>query len=297
MLDSWTYDPHTPKTIDDIIGNHEVIQNTAQLIRENKASHLIFVGPQGCGKSLFLRIVLADMPKLKIDCTANSGLRSVRDNIRNFARGSKTMDGKLRWIIFEHAEALTSDTQAFLRRMLETTSASTRIIFECKDAGAISEPILSRSSIITFTAPESTDILFEVQRRTDYKLPLSIVNTIVKYSYGNLRVAIMNALAYRHCQPNEQNYGYGDTIIVSMLASRPKNNDACEWVKWAVETESVCRNNGIDLRDILRQGWGQSPDVANTCAQWSRLGGTSPRTLFFECLSALRPTKTNVSPE
>jgi replication-associated recombination protein RarA len=297
MLDSWTYDPHTPKTIDDIIGNHTVIQNTAQLIRENKASHLIFIGPQGCGKSLFLRIVLADMPKLKIDCTANSGLRSVRDNIRNFARGSKTMDGKLRWIVFEHAEALTSDTQAFLRRMLETTSASTRIIFECKDAGAISEPILSRSSIITFTAPEPTDILFEVQRRTDYKLPLSVVNTIVKYSYGNLRVAIMNALAYRHCPPNEQNYGYGDSMIVSMLASRPKNNDAGEWVKWAVDTESVCRNKGIDLRDILRQGWAQSPVVANTCAQWSRLGGTSPRTLFFECLSALRPKKTNVSPE
>ena len=181
MLDSWTYDPNTPKIIDDIVGNRDVIHATAQLIRENKASHLILVGPQGCGKSLFLRIVLADMPKLKIDCTANSGLRSVRDNIRNFARGSKTMDGKLRWIIFEHAEALTSDTQAFLRRMLETTSASTRIVFECKDAGAISEPILSRSSIITFTAPDSTDMVFEIQRRIQYKLDKSVIDTIVKY--------------------------------------------------------------------------------------------------------------------
>ena len=118
MLDNWTYDPHTPKSLDNIVGNNDVISNTAALIRENKASHLILVGPQGCGKSIFLRIVLKGVHLLVIDCTANSGLRSVRDNIRNFARGSKTVDGKLRWIIFEHAEALTADTQAFLRLSL-----------------------------------------------------------------------------------------------------------------------------------------------------------------------------------
>ena len=296
MLDNWTYDPHTPKSLDNIVGNNDVISNTAALIRENKASHLILVGPQGCGKSIFLRIVLKGVHLLVIDCTANSGLRSVRDNIRNFARGSKTIDGKLRWIIFEHAEALTADTQAFLRRMLETTSASTRIVFECRDAGAISEPILSRSSIIPFTAPTPTDIVFEIQRRTNYKLPKETVDKIVKYSYGNLRTALLNALAILHC-PDVERYGYGEEVIDSLLARRPFDGDEAAWVSWAVETEFACKSAGIDLRDILRQGWKQNPLVASTCTQWSRLGGTSPRTLFFDCISALRAQKTNVVPE
>lgn len=295
MLDNWLYDPHTPKTIDNIVGNNDVISKTADLILTNSATHLILVGPQGCGKSLFLKIVLKGLPLLVIDCTANSGLRSVRDNIRNFARGSKTIEGKLRWIVFEHAEALTADTQAFLRRMLETTSASTRIVFECRDAGAISEPILSRSSVVPFTAPDPTDMVFEIHRRTEYKLERSVVDKIVRFSYGNLRVALLNALALLHC-PSKDKYGYGEDLIETMLNARPVDGDDFAWVKWAVETEGTCKSAGIDLRDILRQGWKQSPLVASTCTQWSRLGGTSPRTLFFDCISALGPKKTNITP-
>ena len=286
MLDSQQYDPHTPTTIDDIVGNFDVIQGTAKLIQTNQASHIILVGPQGCGKSLFLRIVLKGKPLLMIDCTANSGLRSVRDSIRNFARGSKTADGQLRWIVFEHAEALTADTQAFLRRMLETTSNSTRIVFECKDAGAISEPIVSRSSIVSFNAPDMTDMVFELQRRTDYKVPKDVSETIVKYSYGNMRSAMINVLAYKYC-PDQINYGFSYTRIDSMIAKRPTDKDTGAWVQWAIETEMACRDAGIDLRDILRQGWSKNPIVANICAQWSRLGGTSPRTLFFDCIAAL----------
>jgi replication factor C small subunit len=284
MLDSLTFDPLTPTSIDDIVGNHDVIQDTARLIREHKASHLILVGPQGCGKSLFLRIVLKGFPILMIDCTANSGLRSVRDSIRNFARGSRTTAGHMRWIIFEHAEALTSDTQAFLRRMLETTSATTRIAFECRDAGAMSEPIVSRSSIISLNAPDTTDMIFELQRRTQYAVPKERIETIVKYSYGNMRTALMNALVWAYMPtllPSQTH------TIESMLAKRPTCISDKEWVQWAVITESECRHAGIDIRDVLRQGWPHNPIVANTCAQWSRLGGTSPRTLFFNCVASL----------
>jgi DNA polymerase III delta prime subunit len=284
MLDSSKYDPLSPKRIDEIVGNSETWKSTQTLISNNASSHIVLVGPAGCGKSIFLRLALAGFPTLVIDCTANFGLRDVRDTIRIFARGGRTGDGRLRWVVFEHADSLTADTQAFLRRMLETTAATTRFVFECKDAGAISEPIVSRSMILTVNAPEATEMAYELQRRTQFRVDRPVIDTIVKHSYGNMRSALLNALAKAHCGTHEAQ-GPDTTTIQALLRDRPTSGD---WVPWAVKTEQTCRYYGIDLRDILRTGWPTHPSVANTCATWSRLGGTSPRTLFFDCIASLR---------
>ena len=130
---------------------------------------------------------------LEIECGANSGLRDERDGIRTFARGGLSADGKHRWVVFSHADALTADTQAFLRRMLETTSAHTRFMFECRDAGATSEPILSRACIVNIGAPCDGEIVGEIVRRSG--CDTSIAEEICALSFGNLRNAITQALA------------------------------------------------------------------------------------------------------
>jgi replication-associated recombination protein RarA len=286
MLDSAIYDPKSPTKVEDIVGNTEIWNSTYKLIKANAASHIVLVGPAGSGKSLFLRIALSGFQTLIINCTANFGLRDVRDSIRIFARGSKSPDGNLRWIVFEHADSLTSDTQAFLRRMLETTSATTRIVFECKDAGAISEPILSRSTIVSVNAPDHTEGIFELLRRTHQKLPRKDAEQIVKHSYGNMRSAILNALSHVYCK-DYTNTTEGYDIIQTLLQSRPADSNLEEWITWAISAEQTSRLHGIDLRDVLRIGWPTSPVVSNTCIQWSRLGGTSPRTLFFNSIAQL----------
>lgn len=279
MLDSVKYDPHSPKQLRDIVGNEDTWKSIAGLIQQNRASHMVLVGPAGCGKSLFLRIAFQGFLTLYIDCTANFGLRDVRDSIRTFAKGSKSSSGNMRWLIFEHADSLTSDTQAFLRRMLETTSANTRILFECRDAGAISEPIYSRSTIVSVNAPEHTEMMYEINRRTEYKLDKSVMDSIVKFSYGNMRTALQYALTHTHFSEDTNR----SDPIQDILSKR----NGKDWVQWAIEAEQTCKLNGLDLRDVLRIGWPCNTVVANTCAQWSRLGGTSTRTLFFDCIRKL----------
>lgn len=282
MIDNPKYDIHAPKSVADIVANTETWTTIQSMIDDNSASNMILVGPAGCGKSLFLKFALAARQVLTIECTANSGLRDVRDSIRMFACGSRSPEGNLRWIIFEHADSLTADTQAFLRRMLETTSNSTRFVFECRDVGAISEPILSRATLYNLCTPDETEVKYEIQRRTGFKLSGAAAENICALSFGNIRSAVLNALATHLC-------GAGDSMatIEGVLAARPGRGDSDAWMKWAIATEKQCRAEGIDLRDVLRVGWPLNPIVMNACAIWSRLGGTSPRALFFDSVYRL----------
>jgi DNA polymerase III delta prime subunit len=284
MLDIPQYDPHSPKKVDDIVGNAKIWSSLAQIIRNDTSPHIVLAGPSGCGKSLFLRILLeieCKRPLLSIDCTANSGLRDLRDSLRGFSRGSRTNDGHYRWIMLEHADSLAADTQAFLRRMMETTSNTTRMIFECRDAGAIAEPILSRSSLFTVNTPDETEIRYELMRRTEYMLSDIQIKCILQISNGNMRKALIHALSSRWISDKNSNHF---EQLEKQLLTRPTCSDSKEWMEWAIQTEQFCKNNGYDLRDILQIGWPNNSHVFYICSQWSRLGGISPRTLFFNCI-------------
>jgi replication factor C small subunit len=284
MLDSVLYDPMTPTKVGDIVGNAEVWGPLYEQIQAQTTGHLVTVGPAGCGKSLFFRLALKGHQVLHIDCTANSGLRDVRETLRVFARGSKAST-KLRWIVLEQADSLSSDTQAFLRRCLETTAGATRVAFLCRDAGAISEPLLSRTTLVSVDSPDDTEVVYELLRRTEFKVDRTQLEEVAARSYGNMRAALLEALAARHC-------GYASTssVITELLSSRPPEDDSTPdaWSKWTLQAVRTCKDEGYDLRDVLRGGWPRHPVVAQACAAWSRLGGTSPRALFFASIARLR---------
>jgi replication factor C small subunit len=287
MLDSRIYDPMSPTAVEDIVGNSELWRGLYEQIKDQTTGHLICVGPAGCGKSLFFRIALAGYKVLSIDCTANGGLRDMRDPIRTFTRGSKAA-ADLRWILLEHADALSSDAQAFLRRCLETTAGTTRVAFLCREAGAIPEPILSRTTLYTASSPDNTEMVYELMRRTSNVLDRSVAEDIVERTYGNLRAALTEALAVRHgLLPGS------DSVLPALLAARPSasprgsDTNESEWIAWAIRASTVCRNEGLDIRDVLRRGWPNHQIVSHACASWSRLGSVSPRALFYSCVKRI----------
>jgi DNA polymerase III delta prime subunit len=287
MLDAQQWDPKTPRALKDVVGNREIWGPLAEAIQNNTCPHVVLCGPAGCGKSLFTRLLLEKrVPTLRIECTANSGLRDLRDGIRGFARGSRTGKGDYRWVLLEHADALAGDTQAFLRRMMETTSNSTRFLFECADAGAISEPILSRSTLYVVNQPTDAEIRYEIQRRTENALSSDALDAILKLSCGNMRNALYLALAARWNGDVLDVVGqYG--IYKEILEKVPKAGDENAWVQWGIYAEKECRLRGIDCRDLLLFGWPTHPDISYMRNQWSRLGGISLRALFFRAVHKL----------
>jgi hypothetical protein len=167
--------------------------------------------------------------------------------------------------------------------MLETTAAHTRMVFEVRDVGAITEPLLSRSTLVNVRAPEETEVIYEILRRTNFELDRSIAYQIAKECRQNLRISVLEALV-RWKKIHTESIGQSHDWIQPYLAIRPTTNNLGEWNDWALHIESMARSDGIDLRDILVCGWPHHPIVSRTLAQWSRLGGTSCRALFFSTI-------------
>jgi DNA polymerase III delta prime subunit len=188
-MDTDEHDPHRPRAITDLVGAWPT--RLAELTARADPPHIVLAGPAGVGKSCALRLALRGKIHHWMRCSADPSLRDSRDRIKNVARQRTTGIG---WIILEHADALHADSQAFLRRVIETSVGSTRFVLEVRDAAAIAEPILSRTLLFTVAPPLPYEIRAEIQRRAP-ATPLAVAERLAEQSAGNLRWAVLQALA------------------------------------------------------------------------------------------------------
>jgi len=287
-MDSITIDVNRPKTIRDIVGNSQRWEDISKKIAARVCPHLVICGPAGTGKSTFMRTWLLNQGYTVLihNCIADSGLRDVRDSIRSFARGGIDGKGNHRWIILEHADSLTADTQAFLRRLLETASGSTRFVFEVRESGALSEPILSRCWLCSIDVPNLMEIKYEILRRTNNGISDSEATRIATECCGNVRIAVNQALAlWKQCSVSTT-IGNGGTIIENLWADRPSDINSREYGLWACKTIQTLRKQGADLRTSIRLKMGDNIHGLRVLSQWNRPGGASSQALWLYAMCA-----------
>jgi len=283
-MDTERIDPNSPKSIKDIVGNSDIWSDIARKIDSKLCPHTIICGPSGTGKSSFIKAAIMEKGYMYMmhNCIADSGLRDVRDAIRSFARGGVDGRGHHRWVILEHADSLTADTQAFLRRLLETASGSTRFIFELRESGAISEPILSRCSLCNIEAPSYIEIRYEVLRRTNHEIPIDQAERIAQESCGNVRIAINQALAI--WRTSVENIGCGLATIEDQWLKRPASASGTDYGVWTCETIRILRKQGADPRAMMRMKMGADTYALRMLSQWNRPGGASGRALWLAAM-------------
>jgi DNA polymerase III delta prime subunit len=284
-MDSFSIDPHHPKVVDDIVGNVDTWKTIEQKIATRTAPHLIICGQPGIGKTAFIRVCLQNK-NYKVythNCIADSGLRDVRDAIRSFARGGLDGNGNYRWVVLEHADSLTSDTQAFLRRLLETASSSTRFIFEVRESSAISEPILSRSLLFNIDNPTQQEIRYEILRRTNHEISVDSAETIARDSCGNVRIAVNQALAIWKANANISTIGNGVNTMDQIISTMPDKNSE-EYGKWLCNALHNFKRQGVDLRAVLRTKMTDNISAMRILSHWNRPGGASSRSLWLHAM-------------
>jgi len=215
---------YRPNTIDSIVQQNEIKSLLSNAFKTNTLTHMLLHGPPGTGKTttaltiskyfftLPLDTVEVNHLKnkainllnekimkervLELNASDERGIKIVRDKIKNFAMSSvneyKNIP-KFKIIILDEADAMTSDSQFALRRIIEKFAESTRFILICNYVTRIIPPLASRCMKLRFQSisTESLNIIIQkISKNEKINISDEFIIQLNNITKGDLRESI-----------------------------------------------------------------------------------------------------------
>ena len=207
---------YRPQVLDDIVLTKEEKDYFLSLREKKEIPNLLFAGSPGTGKTSLAKIIVRDIldcQYLYINASDENGIDTIRSKVIGFS-STKSLDGKLKVVLFDECDALSLDSQKALRNVIEEYSENTRFIFTCNYLFKVIPALQSRCQIFSLTPPlngvlnrvvhvlkqeginvpeEEKGRLVELVR-SGYPDLRRIINDIQKFSYtGTLTIKDSNA--------------------------------------------------------------------------------------------------------
>jgi replication factor C subunit 3/5 len=157
---------YRPNSLDELIAHEEIITILNKLIESNKLPHLLFYGPPGTGKTSTIKACARKMYGqdyrsmcLELNASDERGIDVVRDQIKEFAGTRKLFSAGVKLVILDEADAMTTDAQSALRRVIEKYTSNTRFCMICNYVNKIMPALQSRCTKFRFAPlrPEQID--------------------------------------------------------------------------------------------------------------------------------------------
>ena len=169
------YRRYRPKTLDEVVGQEQVIEPLKNAIKNNKLAHAyLFVGPRGTGKTSVARILAHEINKFKyeleddyldiieIDAASNTGVDNIRD-LREKAIIAP-VEGKYKVYIIDEVHMLTRSAFNALLKTLEEPPAHVIFIMATTDAHKVPVTITSRSQTLTFSLADPSTMFEHLKK-------------------------------------------------------------------------------------------------------------------------------------
>ena len=155
MFNNLYVERYRPKALADIVLATEERAYFESLKSKEEIPNLLFAGNPGTGKTTLSKIIATDIldcQYLYINASDENGIDTIRSKVIGFA-STKSLDGKLKLVLFDECDALTLDSQKALRNVIEEYSENTRFIFTCNYLFKIIPALQSRCQIFNLTPP------------------------------------------------------------------------------------------------------------------------------------------------
>ena len=196
---------------DSIKGQAAIVQRLSTYAGMKSFPHLLFAGPPGTGKTTAAMALTKDVfgeqfreNLLEMNASDERKLESIRSKVKQFARTAPYGQASFKIIFLDEADALTSDAQGALRRIMEQYAETCRFILSCNYSSKIIEPIQSRCAVFRFRPLSSAEVYEQIEfvsGQEQLDITDDAIEALTHISQGDMRKAITGLQVAAALQP------------------------------------------------------------------------------------------------
>lgn len=265
---------YRPTKLDNIVSHEEIISILKRFITQRCLPHLLFYGPSGTGKTSTIMACAEELygkylpfMVMELNASDDRGIEVVRNKIKQFVTSKNVFFGEsvndriniFKLVILDEADAMTSDAQAILRKVVEKYTVNTRFCLICNYIQNISPALQSRCTRFRFAPISKTHILnrtLEIIKKENIQTTPDGIETIIQLSDGDMRKVLNNlqsvSMAYDVIDEKNVNtcLGYPRKchihVIMYLLIDKP-------FSKAYSLINTIKKNNGLSITDLIKE--------------------------------------------
>jgi replication factor C subunit 3/5 len=231
----WT-EKYRPIHLDGIIAQNDVVNVLKTFIQKKCLPHLLFYGPPGTGKTSTIVAAAKELygqytpfMVMELNASDDRGIEVVRNRIIQFANTASVFYGTdetekkdiFKLVILDETDAMTSDAQAILRKVVENYTSNTRFCLICNYIQNINLALQSRCTRFRFSPLDKISIkkkILQITKIENVKITNKGIDTIINKCNGDLR-KVLNVL-----QSTSMAYDVVNENNVNNCMGLPQNN-------------------------------------------------------------------------